>query len=100
LSQLTSDIVNELVNIPNTVDNHWISNALYTADPKKWTDIQVTQWLKWATSEFSLEGIDISLFAMPGAKLIQLGRTEFLTRSPPFVGDILLEHLEILQKGY
>ena len=68
-------------------------------DPEQWTDIHVTQWLNWATAEFSLEGIDVTLFAMPGSQLLQLGRTEFLRRSPPFVGDILLEHLEILQKG-
>lgn len=70
------------------------------ADPEQWTDRQVIQWLNWATVEFSLEGIDVSLFAMSGAELLKLCRAEFLSRSPPFVGDILLEHLEILQKGY
>ena len=37
--------------------------------------------------------------AMPGHDLLRLGREAFLDRAPPFMGDILWEHLEILQKG-
>ena len=36
---------------------------------------------------------------MPGKKMIEMGREAFLSRSPPFMGDILWEHLEILQQG-
>ena len=57
------------------------------------------QWLKWAMHEFSLEGVNVKLLAMSGDKLLQLSRDEFLDRLPIFVGDILLEHLEILRKG-
>ncbi len=28
-----------------------------------------------------------------------MGREAFLSRAPPFMGDILWEHLEILQRG-
>lgn len=31
--------------------------------------------------------------------MIALGRDGFLAKAPPFTGDILWEHLEILQKG-
>lgn len=31
--------------------------------------------------------------------MVALGRDGFLAIAPPFTGDILWEHLEILQKG-
>lgn len=31
--------------------------------------------------------------------MVALGREKFLAIAPPFTGDILWEHLEILQKG-
>ena len=68
-------------------------------DPVQWTDVQVIQWLTWAIREFSLEGVVISNFARSGQELCALGREEFLSRAPPFMGDILWEHLEILQRG-
>lgn len=36
---------------------------------------------------------------MHGRDLVGLGREGFLEIAPPFTGDILWEHLEILQKG-
>lgn len=36
---------------------------------------------------------------MRGRDMIALGREGFLAIAPPFTGDILWEHLEILQKG-
>ena len=68
-------------------------------DPQNWLAVQVMQWLNWAICEFSLEGINMGNFNMLGKDLIQLGREAFLSRAPPFMGDILWEHLEILQKG-
>ena len=59
----------------------------------------MAQWLSWAAREFSLEGVKFDNFSMTGKELLRLGRDAFLARSPPFVGDILWEHLEILQKG-
>ncbi|KAK2191620.1 hypothetical protein NP493_50g05001 [Ridgeia piscesae] len=67
-------------------------------DPQNWLAAQVMQWLNWAICEFSLEGINMGNFNMLGKDLIQLGREAFLSRAPPFMGDILWEHLEILQK--
>lgn len=61
--------------------------------------MHVVQWLNWAIKEFSLEGVIIGRFAIPGKELLGMGREAFLTLAPPFMGDILWEHLEILQKG-
>lgn len=53
----------------------------------------------WAVNEFSLKGVDFQKFCMNGAALCALGKECFLELAPDFVGDILWEHLEILQKG-
>ncbi|CAG0912325.1 unnamed protein product [Notodromas monacha] len=67
-------------------------------DPMQWTDAHVAQWLLWATREFSLEGLQPELLFMPGKDMCALGREKFLSLTPPFMGDILWEHLDILQK--
>lgn len=67
-------------------------------DPRQWTEDHVAHWLKWAAKEFSLEGISIQSFRMRGRDMCALGRENFLARAPPFTGEILWEHLEILQK--
>lgn len=36
---------------------------------------------------------------MRGRDMVALGKEKFLAIAPPFTGDILWEHLEILQKG-
>jgi len=47
-----------------------------------------------------MEGINLNTFQMKGKDILALGRDAFLARSPPFVGDILWEHLEfIIEKG-
>lgn len=69
-------------------------------DPRQWSELQVQQWLQWAIREFSLEGINPSAFAMRGSILCSIHKEAFLSRMPPFVGDILLEHLEMLQRDY
>ena len=61
--------------------------------------MHVTHWLYWATQEFSLEGVTLDTFQMKGKDIVALGRETFVARSPPFMGEILWEHLEILQKG-
>lgn len=69
-------------------------------DPRLWSEEQVVCWLSWATKEFSLECVNIEAFSkMRGRDMIALGRDGFLAKAPPFTGDILWEHLEILQKG-
>uniref|UniRef100_A0A4W3H190 V-ets avian erythroblastosis virus E26 oncogene homolog 1 n=1 Tax=Callorhinchus milii TaxID=7868 RepID=A0A4W3H190_CALMI len=67
-------------------------------DPQQWTEMNVTDWLLWAVNEFSLKNVDFHQFQMSGATLCALGRDCFLELAPDFVGDILWEHLEQLQK--
>ncbi|XP_029841949.1 protein c-ets-1-A isoform X1 [Ixodes scapularis] len=69
-----------------------------TRDPRQWTEMDVAHWLGWAIREFSLEGVNMPNFAMKGKDMCALGKEAFLTRAPPFMGDILWEHLDILQK--
>ena len=69
------------------------------SDPRQWTEVDVTHWLNWATREFSLEGVNHQNFTMRGKDMCALGKDSFLARTPPFMGDILWEHLDILQKG-
>ncbi|XP_032835416.2 protein c-ets-1-B-like [Petromyzon marinus] len=65
-------------------------------DPTVWTAGQVAQWLLWAATEFSLEGLDVSRLALSGRALCSLGKERFLRLAPDYVGDILWEHLELL----
>ncbi|KAJ6656048.1 hypothetical protein lerEdw1_004454 [Lerista edwardsae] len=67
-------------------------------DPQQWTETHVRDWVMWAVNEFSLKGVDFQKFCMNGAALCALGKDCFLELAPDFVGDILWEHLEILQK--
>lgn len=79
---------------------HALWFLFYFADPRQWTEEHVIYWLNWATKEFSLECMNIEPFSkMRGRDMIALGREGFLAIAPPFTGDILWEHLEILQKG-
>ncbi|XP_054373040.1 transforming protein p54/c-ets-1 [Molothrus ater] len=68
-------------------------------DPQQWTETHVRDWVMWAVNEFSLKEVDFQKFCMNGAALCALGKECFLELAPDFVGDILWEHLEILQKG-
>ncbi|VDP00037.1 unnamed protein product [Soboliphyme baturini] len=67
-------------------------------NPLHWSPHQVRQWLYWAIREFSLQGVVVEHFALSGRELCSLTKEEFMNRSPPFVGDILWEHLETMQK--
>ncbi|XP_056650567.1 protein C-ets-1 isoform X3 [Monodelphis domestica] len=67
-------------------------------DPRQWTETHVRDWVMWAVNEFSLKGVNFQKFCMSGAALCALGKDCFLELAPDFVGDILWEHLEILQK--
>ena len=80
-------------------DNQLIVAIFCIVDPCRWSDANVIQWLCWAIREFSLEGVNVPQFAMPGNKMCHMTREEFLSRAPPFMGDILWEHLEILRRG-
>ncbi|KAL5020248.1 hypothetical protein ScPMuIL_003140 [Solemya velum] len=67
-------------------------------DPMVWSEVHIIQWLNWAIREFSLEGVSMDNFRMKGHELCKLGKEDFLKLAPPFMGDILSEHLDILQK--
>uniref|UniRef100_A0A7M4DYF5 ETS proto-onco 1, transcription factor n=1 Tax=Crocodylus porosus TaxID=8502 RepID=A0A7M4DYF5_CROPO len=67
-------------------------------DPQQWTETHVRDWVMWAVNEFSLKGVDFQKFCMNGAALCALGKDCFIELAPDFVGDILWEHLEMLQK--
>ncbi|XP_025833731.1 protein c-ets-1-A isoform X1 [Agrilus planipennis] len=69
-----------------------------TKDPRQWTESQVQHWIQWAMKEFSLEGIALNQFHMKGKDICAMGKDAFQARAPAFVGDILWEHLELLQK--
>lgn len=77
----------------------WVPLCSLPADPRQWTETHVRDWVMWAVNEFSLKGVDFQKFCMNGAALCALGKDCFLELAPDFVGDILWEHLEILQKG-
>lgn len=69
------------------------------ADPAKWTEAQITKWLQWAIQEFHLESINMNNFRMTGQTLAKMAKEDFLQLAPPFMGDILWEHLDCLKKG-
>nr|CAD7428575.1 unnamed protein product [Timema monikensis] len=70
----------------------------YHLNPRLWSETHVAHWLYWAIREFSLEGVPLNQFHMRGKDICAMGKEAFLARAPPFMGDILWEHLEILQK--
>uniref|UniRef100_A0A8B9JRW7 Protein C-ets-1 n=1 Tax=Astyanax mexicanus TaxID=7994 RepID=A0A8B9JRW7_ASTMX len=67
-------------------------------DPRQWTEAHVREWLMWTVNEFSLKNVDFHKFCMNGASLCALGKDRFLDLAPDFVGDILWEHLEMMEK--
>nr|XP_050862469.1 ETS-like protein pointed isoform X3 [Vespula vulgaris] len=70
-----------------------------TKDPRQWSEAAVAHWLHWAIGEFSLEGVAMQPWQhMTGKQICAMGKESFLARAPAFMGDILWEHLEILQK--
>ena len=69
------------------------------SDPRQWTQMDVVHWLCWATNEFCMEGVEIDKFNMTGREMCAMGKDNFLARTPQWMGDILWEHLEKLQRG-
>ncbi len=71
-------------------------------DPRLWSHQHVAHWLSWAIREFSLQGPHIDTFvaslSLSGRQVCAMDKEEFISRAPPFMGDILWAHLEILQK--
>uniref|UniRef100_A0A0A1WLJ3 ETS-like protein pointed, isoform P2/D n=1 Tax=Zeugodacus cucurbitae TaxID=28588 RepID=A0A0A1WLJ3_ZEUCU len=76
-----------------------VQNCNITKDPREWKEEHVIYWLNWASKEFSLVSMNLEPFIkMKGRDMIELGKERFLAITPPFTGDILWEHLDILQK--
>ncbi|KAL9894623.1 ETS-like protein pointed isoform X2 [Glossina fuscipes] len=76
-----------------------VQNCNITKDPREWTEEHVIYWLNWAIKEFSLVSMNLEPFSkMKGRDMIELGKDKFLAITPAFTGDILWEHLDILQK--
>lgn len=67
-------------------------------DPQKWSQQHVVAWIRWAVNELSLEGVSEANFNLTGADLCGLSMLDFLSRTPPFMGDILWEHLDMMKK--
>lgn len=71
-------------------------------DPRIWECIEVIAWLDWAANEFQLYSETVTNFIrnfkMTGKDMCQLSKEDFCTKAPVFVGDILWEHLVLLQQ--
>ncbi|XP_075591538.1 ETS-like protein pointed isoform X4 [Dermatophagoides farinae] len=65
-------------------------------DPQLWSESDVNHWLLWAIKEFNLDGFDAQSFLMTGKMICEMGKEMFLAQTPPYVGDILWEHLDRL----
>ena len=73
------------------------SPSFWSADPMEWSTDHVSQWLSWAEKEFAFSAIERSGFKLSGAQLCSLSREEFLRRAPPYTGDVLLSHFNLLR---
>uniref|UniRef100_A0A1I8P8Z4 PNT domain-containing protein n=1 Tax=Stomoxys calcitrans TaxID=35570 RepID=A0A1I8P8Z4_STOCA len=71
-----------------------------TKDPREWSEEHVIHWLNWAVKDFSLPSMNLEPFRnMKGRDMIELGKEGFLAIiTPAYAGDILWEHVDMLQK--
>ncbi|KAH9424438.1 Protein C-ets-1 [Dermatophagoides pteronyssinus] len=69
-------------------------------DPQLWSESDVNHWLQWAIKEFNLDGFDSQTFLMTGKMICEMGKEMFLAQTPPYVGDILWEHLDRLLRAF
>uniref|UniRef100_A0A8C5PL86 Transcription factor ETV6 n=1 Tax=Leptobrachium leishanense TaxID=445787 RepID=A0A8C5PL86_9ANUR len=65
--------------------------------PSLWTREDVSQWLQWAESEFSLRAIESNTFEMNGKALLLLTKEDFRYRCS-HSGDVLYEVLQHILK--
>ncbi|KAJ8964660.1 hypothetical protein NQ317_013178 [Molorchus minor] len=68
-------------------------------DPRQWTENHVAHWLQWAARSFPWTAFPKSI-SDEGKRHLRHGEGCFSARAPAFVGDILWEHLELLQKWF
>ncbi|EDV94362.1 GH20724 [Drosophila grimshawi] len=93
----TNRKVNEVLKASFASWEKEVQNFNITKDPRDWTEEHVIYWLNWAKNEFSLLSM-VPFCKMTGREMVELGKEKFLAITPPFTGDILWEHLDILQK--
>lgn len=55
--------------------------------------------MDWAKKQLYLEPLVVENLTMSGDQLCSMSKDEFMTRASSYVGDILWEHLETMQKG-
>ncbi|EDX14045.1 pnt [Drosophila simulans] len=95
----TNRKVNEVLKASFSSWEKEVQKCNITKDPREWTEEHVIYWLNWAKNEFSLVSMNLDPFyKMKGRAMVDLGKEKFLAITPPFTGDILWEHLDILQK--
>ncbi|XP_017072527.2 ETS-like protein pointed isoform X1 [Drosophila eugracilis] len=95
----TNRKVNEVLKASFASWEKEVQKCNITKDPREWTEEHVIYWLNWAKNEFSLVSMNLDPFyKMKGRAMVDLGKEKFLAITPPFTGDILWEHLDILQK--
>jgi len=103
--RLTAEWKLEDIALLKTTYGTWDSDSCRLGiprDPRLWSQSHVSAWLAWAIREFSLQGPHIDSFvsdlSMSGRQVCAMTKEQFLAIAPPFMGDILWAHLEILQK--
>lgn len=63
----------------------------------KWSESEVSQWLDWTVQEFGFNPVKKSNWQLSGLQLCALSKEEFLERAPPYTGDVLHSHLNLLK---
>lgn len=93
-------------NVRNSVQFPFIFRSLLCDGPDKLDDdgaggpydeLQISS----SSSSSSLQANNNTkpLYARRGKHLCNMGRERFVAEAPPFLGDILWEHLEMMQRG-
>lgn len=68
-------------------------------DPKNWSTDHTLLWINWATKELmGTDNLNVASLSQPGRNLLASGKEQFLHKAPSYIGDILWEHLELLEK--
>lgn len=102
LTPSTNKKVGEVLKTTYATWDHDSDRLGVPKNPRHWTKEHVGHWLAWAIREFSLAGPNstqfVQSFQISGKEVCLLTKDQFLSRAPPFMGDILWAHLEILQK--
>ncbi|XP_050445942.1 ETS-like protein pointed isoform X5 [Cataglyphis hispanica] len=102
---LTPGTNKKMTEVLDTIFASWEKERLrlnITEDPRQWSEAAVANWLQWAVGEFSVQSVAMQPWQhMTGKQICAMGKESFLARATSFIGDILWEHLETLQKsGY